>query len=428
MPLQNRIVLSRDCALKRLEAPTVYHIKRDELYEVDEEAFQFLLGCYNPRDQGGVEEDFLNLCLEEGILILDGGCWTAVSGEWSVVSGQKLTTDHRPLVTTFAHRPENRPATIPSPRPSLRYLELLLTNRCNLRCRHCYLGDAGRNDLALDRAIRIMDEFEMIQGLRLLLSGGEPLLHKDFWRINECLPGYTFRSVLLTNGTLIDEEVCRRLNVHEVQVSLDGMEKAHDLLRGKGSFRKVLNAIGYVKDAGIDVSIATMVTSYNREDFPTMKKLLEGFDIKAWSIDLPCLAGNLLDEPSLLVPYDEAIQYLGYAYGGGNHGSSPGYACGSHLCAVTSNGHITRCGFFREEAVGSIEDGLVVCWNRLRHYTLDELGCRCPHIEVCRGGCRFRAFAHFGSILAPDPLYCRAYGVEIEGSRGACPMAGELAV
>lgn len=425
MPLQNRIVLSRDCVLKRLEVPTVYHIKRDELYEVDEEAFQFLLSCYNPRDQECVEEDFINLCLEEGILNLDSGYGATVSSEWSVVSNQKLTTDHLPLATTFAHSPENHPATIPSPRPSLRYLELLLTDRCNLRCKHCYLGDARVNDLALDRVIRVMGEFEMIQGLRLLLSGGEPLLHKDFWRINERLPGYTFRSVLLTNGTMIDDRISKRLNVHEVQVSLDGMEKAHDLLRGKGSFKKALRAIECLKGTGIDVSIATMVTSYNREDFPAIKTLLEGFDIKAWSIDLPCLAGNLLDGPSLLVPYDEAVQCLGYAYGGGNHGSSPGYACGSHLCAVTSDGHITRCGFFREKAVGSIEDGLEVCWNRLHHYTLHELACgRCHHLEACRGGCRFRAFTHYGSILAPDPLYCRAYGVEIEGSL----MAGELAV
>jgi len=394
MPLQNRIVLSRDCALKRLEVPMVYHIKRDELYEVDEEAYETLQGSYNPRDTEGIDKAFLDFCIEEGILTLDNE------------PGIQDRSDHRLPSTTY-HPLTSSPST-----PSLRYLELLLTDRCNLRCRHCYLGDAGVNDLALNRVIRVMDEFEMMQGLRFLLSGGEPLLHKDFWRINELLPEYAFRSILLTNGTLIDDRVSRRLNVHEVQISLDGMEKAHDLLRGRGSFKKALRAIQCLKGAGIDVSIATMVTSYNREDFPAMKTLLEGFDIKTWGIDLPCLAGNLLGEPSLLVPYDEASQWLGYAYGGGNHGSSPGYACGSHLCAVTSDGHITRCGFFREEAVGSIEDGLEVCWNRIHHYTLDELGCsRCHHVEVCRGGCRFRAFTHYGSILAPDPLYCRAYGV-----------------
>ncbi|MBI5286689.1 MAG: radical SAM protein [Deltaproteobacteria bacterium] len=410
MSSQNRVTLSRDCALKRLETPAVYHIKRDELYELDQEAFDFLLGCYSPRGAEGIDQTFLDFCLKEGIL---------VSPAPSSSSGKCGGRNSPPPVN-------------PSPRPSLRYLELLLTERCNLRCSHCYLGDAGTKDLAFERVVRVMDEFERVQGLRLLLSGGEPLLHRDFWRINELLPGYNFRTVLLTNGTLIDNRewrvesgetrfstlnsqvlkgVSQRLNVHEVQISLDGMEASHDVIRGKGSFKKALRAIECLKEAWIDISIATMVTSYNRGDFTEMKKLLEGFDIKAWTIDIPCLAGNLLEDPSLLIPYNKAIKYLDYAYGGGNHGSSPGYACGSHLCAVTSDGVVCRCGFFRGEVAGSIEDGLEVCWNRIKHYTLDELECSCPHRDICRGGCRFRALTHTGSIFAPDPLYCRAYGV-----------------
>ena len=77
----------------------------------------------------------------------------------------------------------------PAPRPSLRYLELLVTDRCNLRCRHCYLGDAPGRDLPLPVLERVAREFEGMQGLRLLISGGEPLLHPDFWAFNALLPG-----------------------------------------------------------------------------------------------------------------------------------------------------------------------------------------------------------------------------------------------
>jgi MoaA/NifB/PqqE/SkfB family radical SAM enzyme len=68
-----------------------------------------------------------------------------------------------------------------------------------------------------------LEEFEEIQGLRFLLSGAEPLLHPYFWEVNEVLRDYAFRSVLLSKGTLISNEIAKKLRIHEVQISLDGV-------------------------------------------------------------------------------------------------------------------------------------------------------------------------------------------------------------
>ena len=117
----------------------------------------------------------------------------------------------------------------------------------------------AHQDLSFDRIQKVLAEFEAMQGLRLLLSGGEPLLHPDFWRINEILRDYDFRSVMLSNGILITKEVAKRLRVHEVQISLDGMKAGHELIRGEGTFEKALQAIDHLQEFHIRVSIATMI-------------------------------------------------------------------------------------------------------------------------------------------------------------------------
>lgn len=200
--------LASHCALKNLEQPYLYDIENDELYELSQEAFKFLVKCsqgeYSPVKEE--DEEFIQYCLSENL----------------------ITVSETPV--------RRKLAPYPSPIPSLRYLELQITDHCNLRCRHCYIADGLHQDLSFEKIEKILKEFEEIQGLRLLLSGGEPLLHPDFWEINDILRDYSFRSVLLSNGTLIDREIVRKLRVHEVQVSLDGMKEGHESLPGERHF------------------------------------------------------------------------------------------------------------------------------------------------------------------------------------------------
>ena len=374
----NKVVLSPDCTLKLLEEPTVYNIRTDELYTLDGEAFEFLKSSTSPADPGNVDRKFLDYCLEEGILI-EGGS----RNPWPV-SGRIQKG------------------------PSLRYIEVLLTDRCNLRCRHCYLGLSG-GELRTDSLYRAFTEFEDMGGLKVLLSGGEPMLHSRFREINSRLKTFSFRTVLLTNGFFIDDRTVRELNVHEVQVSMDGLEESHDFLRGRGAFRRAVDAIRTLKRAGMDVTVATMVHRRNRNDFPAMEDLLKELGVRGWSIDVPCVRD---DADGVFLPCEEAAALLSYGFGPSGRCSSPGYACGSHLICLTSNGTFARCGFFCNEPVGTVEGGLERAWQNLHHRTLDELECRCPHLMECRGGCRYRASLFYGSLSAPDPVLCRAFGVE----------------
>jgi len=378
------LALAPHCFLKRLETPALYDVRADALYELDEEGLQFLAAGPSRRGAACTPETaaFVEFCLAEG-LIVPSVAPTAISV----------------------------PAAPPLA-PSLRYLLVHLTDRCTLRCRHCFIGPQTGTDLPLADILRAADEFAALQGLRFIVSGGEPMLHRHFWRLNERLPSFPFRSILLTNGTVVDREAARALRFHEVQVSLDGPEDAHDLLRGRGSFRRALGALRLLAEAGMSISVATVVFSGNLERFDELEAILRQFPLKGWSIDVPCPAGALLEHTDLLPEPRRAAQLMSRSFGGGFYGSSGGWACGAHLAAVMADGTIDKCGYFTDRRSGHIAEGLAAAWARIPRWRLAELSCDCPHLADCRGGCRFRARAH-GDLRGPDPAMCRLRGVPV---------------
>jgi radical SAM protein with 4Fe4S-binding SPASM domain len=375
-----RYFLAKDVCLKWLEEPAVYHLKNDELYDLDEEAFGFLKTCAGK--EGGMidDPDILAFCLEEGLL----------SDEDAAVK---------------------RPPGARAPSPSLRYLELQITDRCNLRCGHCYIGERPEShELSVDRIRAVLTEFEGMQGLRVLITGGEPLMHSSFDAVNALLPGFSMRRVLFTNGLLLSERKIDSLNVHEIQISIDGLEEAHDMLRGQGTFSKAMAAVRLCLDKGIDVSVSTMVHAKNLADFDGMDRLFRELGVKDWTVDVPCSAGRLEENKQFRVRPEEGGRFLGYGFGGGIHSSAEGFGCGLHLMSVSADGQASKCTFYADRSVGRIEEGLRECWTRIVPVRLADLACDCAYLEVCRGGCRFRA-EQTGGPCGKDLYKCQYYGI-----------------
>jgi radical SAM protein with 4Fe4S-binding SPASM domain len=303
-----------------------------------------------------------------------------------------------------------RPVLRQSPQPSLRYLELQITDACNLRCKHCYLGDSSGHELSPGQVDRVLHEFEEMQGLRVLITGGEPLLHSRFSEINELLPDFFVRKVLFTNGILLSKEMLKSLKMDEIQVSIDGLEPAHDKLRGSGTFAKSLEAVKHALDAGFDVSVSTMVQPANLADFDALEHLFKNMGIKDWTVDIPCLTGRLTENREFYVSPEEGGKYLGYGYGGGLHSAGGGYGCGLHLMSVMANGKIAKCTFYEKNAAGTVDEGLAAVWGRMRPILLKDLSCDCAYLEVCRGGCRYRAELLEGKG-GKDLYRCILYGI-----------------
>jgi radical SAM protein with 4Fe4S-binding SPASM domain len=374
-----RYSLARRAVLKWLETPSVYHIAQDELYELDEESFRFLKRCASPGGCISKDSAFLDYCMEEGL----------------------LTTEKVDIY---------RPVLAQAAQPSLRYLEMQITDACNLRCRHCYIPDNSGYELSVEQVRSALTEFEAMQGLRVLITGGEPLLHNKFGEINDMLPDFFLRKVLFSNGILLGKENIKALKVDEIQVSIDGLERAHDSVRGSGTFKRTMAAVQHALDAGFAVSVSTMVHQGNLSDFDAMERLFKDLGIKDWTVDVPCTTGRLKENLQFFVTPEIGGKYLGYGYGGGMHTSTEGYGCGLHLMAVLADGKVAKCTFYGDHAVGKLDEGLRAAWQKVQPIRLKDLKCDCESLEVCRGGCRYRAELLQGKG-GKDLYRCTLYGI-----------------
>ena len=119
-----------------------------------------------------------------------------------------------------------------------------VTRRCNLKCRHCRAsaGDcAVEGELSLDEAKAVVDDIASFAKPVLILTGGEPLMCEWVWDIIAYARERGMTPAVGTNGTLVDDEVARRLaasGVKRISVSLDfPTAGAHDEFRGvEGAF------------------------------------------------------------------------------------------------------------------------------------------------------------------------------------------------
>lgn len=144
---------------------------------------------------------------------------------------------------------------------------LIITNRCNLRCFYCYVNKPGYKDIEPETAsiMKLTDELYK-KGTRLIvILGGEPLLHKGIDDIIRYVKNKKIACELITNGYFVDKHIDALSLCDSVCVSLDGNQEAHDHNRGKGSFEKAVNAIKLLRENGIPTRIKAVLTQNNFE-------------------------------------------------------------------------------------------------------------------------------------------------------------------
>jgi radical SAM protein with 4Fe4S-binding SPASM domain len=78
--------------------------------------------------------------------------------------------------------------------------------------------------------------------------------------------------------------------------------------------------------------------------------------------------------------------------------------------AVLADGKIAKCAYYHDAAVGMVKEGLKAAWRKLQPVQLSGLKCNCEYLEVCRGGCRYRAELLEGKG-GKDLYRCSLYGI-----------------
>lgn len=337
-----------------------------------------------------------------------------------------------------------RYASVPPPIPYI--VSWNLTRRCNLACAHCYLDAVLRKTQARDE-LDIEESFAVVRqlaqtapGAMLVLTGGEPLLRRDLAQLVKAAADSGLMPVVGTNGTLLDTsraESLRDAGAAGAGISLDSSgPHFHDRLRGvSGAWAGARLGIAVARQAGLAVVLQTTVFEENRRDLPALADLAEREGALAFNVFFLVCTGRGVTQTDLAsAAYEETLREivrLQQAHPGlkirarcapymrrlqGLHAgeSGGGYADWSSACLagrryfrITPEGRVTPCPYI-PAVVGDLRtQPLQQIWNE--HPTLLSLRHELPggKCGVCDfryscGGCRARALAQHGELLAED--------------------------
>ena len=184
-----------------------------------------------------------------------------------------------------------------------------ITDECDQRCEHCYIfanGDcAGSERMPWDQMVRVVDQAQdMCKKLGrqpyFYVTGGDPILHPDFWRLAELLNERGFMWCIMGNPFHLDDQACARLKklgCRKYQLSMDGLEKTHDRFRKPGSFQETVRVIGCLQRAGIWVAVMNTVSSVNAAELPQLIDLVADLGVDVFAFGRYCpTSGQKRDE------------------------------------------------------------------------------------------------------------------------------------
>ena len=337
-------------------------------------------------------------------------------------------------------------------------LQWHITERCNLRCSHCYqssfAGD-GPDHAAILTILEQIRELLMswnrqaaparVRG-HLTVTGGEPFLRSDFMDLLQVFASHRrlFTFAVLTNGSLIDGASASRLGELKpafVQVSIEGGRETHDRIRGQGAFDSAVSGIRSLVKEGVRTFISFTAHGENYLEFPAVADIARRLKVaRVWADRfIPPPAGGSPgpdpQAPRTLNPSEtlhffrlmqrarqdakkgrwlpfkrtEVAMHRGLQFLVG--GGVP-YRCaaGDSLICILPNGDVYPCRRMPIKVGNVFETALAEIYHESE--TLRSLrdcghigdGCRkCFFVRLCRGGLRCLSYALTGSPFETDP-------------------------
>ncbi len=333
-------------------------------------------------------------------------------------------------------------------------LQWHVTERCNLRCAHCYQESYAGEELGFPELLRILDQFKGLlddwrseAGQRppwghITVTGGEPFVRRDFLDLLEAFTAQRkyFSFAILTNGSAIDAPLARRLRrlgPTFVQVSIEGAPATHDRIRGRGNFDRTVAAIQHLARERIRTLISFTAHRDNFREFPEVARLGRRLGVARVWADRLIPSGQAFSRPGQLplatltpeetrefleimhraraevarswfgrteVAMRRALQFLVV-------GGRP-YHCtaGDTLLTVLPNGDVYPCrrmpirvGSLQETPLAELYyQNDLLCALRDRSRTSE--GCQgCCFARLCRGGLKCLAYAATGDPFRADP-------------------------
>lgn len=326
--------------------------------------------------------------------------------------------------------------------PPLRVVFVELTKKCNLRCKHCYVPDCNnllekeaKNQITFTEVFDLISQADTLGVMELQLTGGEPFVLPYALDVIKVAQNRLIPCSVFTNGTLMTEDIFRYISENNYglifYISLDGQQITHDIFRrSQGSFQKAVETIDRLIKIGCDVRINTSVGRHNiaemcqfikfvKNRFGILHRLVTVEPIGRANAEMTITAEEFA---GLLLESNNTLEFLD------SHDSmtdwlTPACGIGSSMLFVDAYGNVSFCPTLTQREnpkflAGNItQSSLHNIWVNSPVFTIFRgFQCReveqCQFKELCKGGCRSRAYLSTGDINSPDHAMCLLYNVD----------------
>jgi len=297
--------------------------------------------------------------------------------------------------------------------PDIEYIKLKLTDKCNLDCIMCDIPRVkGKKELTTDEMKKLIDDAYNIGAKRVHTTGGEPLLRTDLFELIKYAKSKSMDFDIQTNGTLINKNIAKQLaevGIKEMAVTIQGPKKIDELIRGKGTFYKTIEAIKHLQKNNIKISIVAAILRQNYLYLKDLLKIALDLDIKSVRFQpymeslvfekdkkkpmiLPNEVSKLKKEIQRLIilarRYDIDIGPTEYLlnipnYFSGDFKAKPNPNCSFPFkcCVISSDGNVYPCYNLFSQKIGNLrEKPLSELWSSDKFREVREMirGGKCP--------------------------------------------------
>lgn len=281
-----------------------------------------------------------------------------------------------------------------------------ITNKCNLKCKHCYLGKLDGFELPFEKANEIADTIINSNVMEVTISGGECLTYKGIEKIIKkfLINGIkvdVFTNALLLKNVLdkIDSDILNK-SALLFYVSVDGLKSSHEQIRGKNTFDKTIENIKYAIEKGYPIVTNTVINKINYCDIMDMIVLLKQMGVKDVQLSNLIVQGSADNSMKISLSEQMALKEkindlykehpeFGYIYysevpdsdgvrkvyslsnGKKDFIGNDNWKCTAGVARVTidSNGKVYCCPFIKDSYLGDLnKENLSEVWDNVNRF------------------------------------------------------------
>jgi len=246
---------------------------------------------------------------------------------------------------------------------SIAILQFQYNYKCNFKCQHCsikkFQGKKNKREFTMPDVRNLADQADALGLARFVITGGEPLIFKDFDELIQTIGPERFYINVDTNGWFLDEERAKHLKdigIDRIQLSIDSLDpKEHDDFRkARGSHARCMAAVDATLNAGLDIFIQTVVTKQRlySDEFINFIQYFNNRNIGVfvtYAKPVGAWEGNtdiLIDMKDMDYFRELEKKHWVYTHITPAYGLNLGCIAGSNIVSITQYGDVLPCPYF----------------------------------------------------------------------------------